>query len=74
MEDDALIFNAAFSQFTPAVTRLPGDFDLYLTERGNITTISAPLQLDLTAGGVFDVIAVDTADPAVLELVSIPVP
>ena len=61
--------------FRSSVVELPeGQFDLYLAEDGTRNAITPPFPLDLTNGSILDLIAVDTVDPAVLELVSIPAP
>jgi hypothetical protein len=73
-DDNALIISAAFALFTPSVTLETGSYDLYLAERNTRTTISPPFPVDLAVGGVVDLIAVDTVDPAVIELVDVPVP
>ena len=63
-----------FLTLSPVVELLEGSYDLYLTEFGTRNAITPAFPLDLANGSVFDLIAVDTVDPAVLELVDISVP
>ena len=59
---------------SPVVELIEGSYDLYLTESDTSNVISPGLPLDLVAGSVIDLLAVDTADPAVLDLVDISLP
>ncbi len=58
----------------PAVQLVEGSYDLYLTDADTLDPVSAALPLDLVNGGVVDLISVDTVDPAVVELIEIPIP
>jgi hypothetical protein len=67
---------------TIAVYRLPselvrldaGSYDIYLTERDSKTEISGPYPVDVALGDIVDLVAVDTVDPTVVELIDVPVP
>jgi len=67
---------------TVAVYKLPsellqldaGSYDIYLTERDSKTEIAGPYPIDVALGDIVDLIAVDTVDPAVVELIDVPVP
>jgi hypothetical protein len=51
-----------------------GSYDLYVTERGEKVPLTGPIPLDLALGDVVDAIIYETVDPAVVDLVFIPVP
>ena len=73
-EDTAIILGATYLQLTPRIQIVAGSYDLYLTELGNKTEIAGPYPIDVALGDIVDLIAVDTVDPAVLELVDVPLP
>jgi hypothetical protein len=73
-EDDLPLFLALYSSPTGIVEFTEGSYDIYLTEQGTKTEISAPYQIDVALGDLVDLIAVDTVDPAVVELIEVPVP
>ena len=51
-----------------------GSYDIYLTERDTKTELAGPYPIDVVLGDVVEIMAVDTADPAVVELIDVPVP
>ena len=73
-DDLPILVSVAYALPSPIVQLVGGSYDLYLTDAGTRDTISAPLPLDLADGDIVDLIAVDTVDTAVVELVNIPVP
>ncbi len=73
-EDNPLIVGAALGLLTPSAPLLAGSYDIYLTELGDKTEISAAFEIDVVAGDIVDLIAVDTVNPAVIELVDVTVP
>ncbi len=74
-EDDVPVLRALF---TPDLTApLPvkaGSYDLYATALGERTPIAGPLRIDAANGDIFDVMILDTADPAVAALTLLPAP
>ncbi len=67
----AIMINVAFLGLSPVVELLEGDYDLYLVRTGTRDPISPAFPITLTNGGVTELIAVDTADPAVIELIDV---
>ena len=45
-----------------------GSYDVYLTEFNDKTVLAGPYRLDLALGDIVDMAAVDTVDPAVLDI------
>jgi len=70
-EDRPIVVSVAYSFPASAIQIAGGSYDLYLTERGTKTEISAPYQLDAALGEVVDLVAVDTVDPLVIELIDV---
>ena len=59
----------------PAVLNLQsGDFDLYLTTSTEKTVITGPITLSLALGDVVDYVSYDNVDPAIADIVAIPLP
>jgi len=73
-EDDQPLLLGIYSASTGVVTFDAGSYDIYVTEQGTKNEISAPYQIDVALGDIVDLIAVDTVDPAIVELIEIPVP
>ncbi len=73
-EDDQPLLLAIYASPTGILQFREGSYDIYLTEQGTKTEISAPYQIDVALGDLVDLIAVDTVDPAVVELIEVPVP
>ena len=73
-ESRLILFGVAFSRLSLVVELLEGSYDLYLTDNGTRDAISPAFPIDLVNGSVFELIAVDTVDTAVIELVDISVP
>jgi hypothetical protein len=73
-EDDFPSLLALYTARTGILRFKEGSYDIYLTEQGNKTEIAAPYQIDVALGDIVDLIAVDTVDPAVVELIEVPVP
>jgi hypothetical protein len=46
----------------------PGMRELTVTANGDKTPIATPLVIDTAAGDIFDIVILDTADPAVLDM------
>ena len=74
VEEDQPLFSAAYSFPSRLVQLVAGSYDIYLTEPGNKTEISAPYQIDVALGDIVDLVAVDTVDPLTIEIVDVPVP
>jgi len=72
-EDDQPLLLVTYPGLTGIVEFTEGSYDIYLTEQGNKTEISAPYQIDVALGDFVDLVAVDTVDPAVVELIDVPV-
>ena len=70
-EDNPILFAPFYPSIPPDVLVLPGSYDLYVTEEGTQTTVSAALPLDVADGDVVSLIVVDTVDPAVVEVVDV---
>lgn len=51
-----------------------GSYDVYVTNVAQSETIAGPLPIDVSIGDVVDLVAFDTVDPAILELVDFPLP
>ncbi len=45
-----------------------GSYDIYITEVNDKTVLAGPYRLDLVLGDIVDMVAVDTVDPAVLDI------
>ena len=45
-----------------------GSYDLYVTESGEKVALAGPFRIDVARGDVVDLIVVDTADPALLDV------
>ncbi len=58
----------------PAIDFAPGNFDLYLTNFAETDIVAGPISIDMALGDVIDLLAFDTADPAVLEMLVFPTP
>ncbi|MGB5630636.1 MAG: DUF4397 domain-containing protein [Woeseiaceae bacterium] len=75
VEDDVPATFAAFSFYNSSLQLAPGSYDLYLTEQDSKTEITAePFQIDVAIGDIVDLIAVDTVDPVLIQLIEVPVP
>lgn len=72
-DDDGPTFPATYSFFSPIAELPAGSYDIYLTVLGTKTEIAAPYPIDVSLGDIVDLIAVDTVDPAVIELIDVPV-
>lgn len=57
-----------------AVAATAGSYDVYITDFGQSEVLAGPLPIDVSIGDVVDLVAFDTVDPAILELVEFPVP
>ncbi len=53
---------------------LAGSYDLFVTVAGEKTAIAGPLRIDAANGDIFDVMILDTTDPAVPALSLLPAP
>lgn len=73
-ESRAIMLRVRLAELSPVVELLEGSYDLYLTRSGSRELATAAYPLDLVNGSVFDLIAVDTVDPDVIELIDVPVP
>ncbi len=73
-EDDLPLLAAAYTNRSGVIELEEGSYDIYVTERNTKTEISAPYQIDVALGDIVDLIAVDTVDPAIVELIEVPVP
>lgn len=74
-EDDTPFLVSAYSFQTGIALFEEGSYDLYVTELDTKTEImAAPYEIDVVLGDVVDMIAVDTMDPALIELIELPVP
>jgi len=73
-EIGAIMIAVPFLELSPVVELLEGSYDLYLVERGTRNVISPAFPIDLTNETVTELIAVDTDDPAVIELVDVTPP
>jgi hypothetical protein len=73
-EDDRPIFPATYRFYSPIGELNAGSYDIHLTEIGTKTEIAAPYPIDVSLGDIVDLIAVDTIDPAIIQLVDVPVP
>jgi len=51
-----------------------GDLDLYLTTPDEKTVLAGPVPLTIALGDIMDFVIYDKVDPAVVDLVSIPLP
>lgn len=51
-----------------------GSFDLYVTVSGEKTVIAGPVRMDIALGDIVNYIALDNVDPAIADLVLIPLP
>lgn len=74
-DDDlpAFVFGG-YGFVAPPIVRPAGNFDLYLTVRGEKTVIAGPYQFDATLGSNIDLLLVDTVDPLTAEIVDITLP
>ncbi|MDJ0710534.1 MAG: DUF4397 domain-containing protein [Woeseiaceae bacterium] len=70
----AIMVDVRFLASSPVVDLVPGSYDLYLRDRTTLEVISPALPVDLVAGEVVELIAVDTADTAVIETIDITLP
>ncbi len=73
-DDSPIAIRVTYRQQSPSLSFLTGSYDIYLTEPGTKTVIAGPYEIDVVLGDIVDLIAVDTVDPAVVELVDVPVP
>jgi len=74
VEDDLPILLATYPFYTSISEFVAGSYDIYLTERGTKTEVSAPYAIDVSLGDIVDLVAVDTVDPAIIELLTVPAP
>lgn len=51
-----------------------GDYDIYLTTTGETTVLAGPIAFSPVLGDVVDYISYDNVDPAIADLVAIPLP
>jgi len=73
-ESIPLAASLLFSLATPIQPVAAGSYDAYLTVSGTLTVLAGPVRLDLANGDIVDLISLDTVDPNVTELRSIPIP
>ena len=68
--DGATPFRAGLGpgQANPASGVAAGSYDLYVTESGESVVLAGPVRVDVELGDVLDLVAYDTADPAILDL------
>ena len=64
----------ALGVVTPPISTTAGSFDLYVTVPDEQTVLAGPLRVDLALGDSIELIALDTADPNVLDFRVIPDP
>ena len=62
----ATLFTPGISAYTPLQ---PGEYDLYLLEGVNFTTLKGPTRINVAAGGIYSVLAVDGPDTATADAV-----
>ena len=74
--DDLLprIFNVQIGSQPITVNLQEGDFELYLTTAGEKTVLAGPIPFSPVLGDVVEYIAYDNVDPAIADLVAIPLP
>ena len=68
------IFNAAIGTPPVTVNLQEGDFELYLTTSGEKTVLAGPIPFSPVLGDVVEYISYDNVDPAIADLVAIPLP
>ncbi len=68
--DESFPLRAAIGQNTQTLNAPlgAGSYDVYLTEFNDKTVLAGPYRLDLALGDIVDMAAVDTVDPAVLDI------
>ncbi|HVJ30339.1 MAG TPA: DUF4397 domain-containing protein [Gammaproteobacteria bacterium] len=71
--DDPLASFPLATLFTPGIspytTLHPGEYDLYLLEGVNFTTLKGPTRINVAAGGIYSVLAIDGPDTATADAV-----
>jgi hypothetical protein len=60
----ATLLPPGVSSYTPLH---PGEYDLYLIESANLTTVKGPLRINAAAGGIYSVLAIDGPDTATAD-------
>ncbi len=74
-EDDTPVFlRVGISTSTPAVQRLAGSYDIYLTEPGTKNVLAGPYAIDVALGDVVFLLAVDDVDPARIDIRDVSIP
>ena len=58
----------------PYLELAPGNYDVYLTGSGTVVEVAGPFTIDVAIGDIVDMVAFDTEDTAVLEIVVFPNP
>ena len=58
----------------PAIEIAPGSYDMYITAFQEKEVLAGPFRLDVALGDVVDMVVYDTVDPAVMEIVTYPIP
>ena len=75
LEDEAPFFRGVSPGLaTPTINPAPGDKEMYLTVSGEKTIIAGPVPLTIALGDVFEYLSFDNVDPAIADLVEIPLP
>jgi hypothetical protein len=64
----------AYGNFSDIIELTDGNYDIYLTERATKTEFAGPYQIDVVAGDIVDLLAVDTVDPDIIQIIEVPVP
>ena len=62
----ATLFTPGISSYTPLQ---PGEYDLYLLEGVNFTTLKGPTRINVAAGGIYSVLAIDGPDTATADAI-----
>ena len=69
-----ILFSISSRSLSPVVELPAGSYDLYVTNFATRDPIAPALPIDLALGDVVELIAVDTVDPAVIDVVDITLP
>ena len=72
-EDDNPLTFTAYGFLNSSVVLDAGSYDVYLTERATKTEVAAAYPIDVSLGDIVQLFIVDTVDPAIVELVELPI-
>lgn len=74
VDETARTLGIEYSLLTPQLAFDAGDYDIYVTLRGEKTIVAGPVSISAALGDVYEVVVFDVVDPAMAEVRIIPAP